>query len=219
MYCFVPWQFALTLLWQYEVDPASFTLDVWRDAQRIVSVAAQNSDRFANIVGYAADLHCFAAEISLTMCEKLEPQDWPPEIHDAAASISWGTAITHLQKPSLPSTSVSLHLMGLMQHYLEYWQARMVYEQSGQTALFTELSEQIPLFIRDAQHAKFGHLVARGYLLLGRTYEYLEDVPTTALAYFRLALALFEQETEPHVPRIAETLRAIDDLLAEFPEL
>ena len=215
LYLYIAWQYALNSLWQFKVDPESFTLDVWRDAQQIIQVAAQSSGSLADVVGnYAADLHCCAAEVSLTICENLPLKKWDPEIRDARASLAVAEAIPYL-RVSQPTRAVvvSQHLVKFMSFYCEYWSARQDYARTGSTDLLWTLSHDIEKHITQAQKDGLSHIEGRHYFLLGRVYESLERDPASALRYYQKALDIFEREPNGFYPHIAETRHAIQKLL------
>ncbi len=219
LYAFIPWQIATTLLWEHKLDPAQFSLHVWRDAYQTVSAAAQNCEGRVGMLGYAADLHGFAAEIALTPCEHLAPIDWLPKLAAAEASLASADLIVHLQASTAPLSPVSQHLITLMHLFHAYWTAQLRYELTGKSEALVTLSVDVQDYIHRVRQEDFHHLEGRGYFLLGLLTDPLYEVPVMALAYYRRALALFEQAPEAFYPHRMETQRAIERILHEFPHL
>ena len=206
---FYPWRYAMTRIWQFKLDPAPYTKDIWQEAYTALGRAARSCEQFPQLCQYAPTMHVLSGEIALMMCEQLPNEEWPAWILAAENSLAWAEAAT-LLSPSSPAhqnnfpnyLAVIRVTCTLQQHMLDH----------DSDALET-LAVHTARLSAEMKIAALSEFEGRCQFALGRIYAYLK-APFLALGHYQAALALFDKEDNGLNPRFQETWRAIQELQA-----
>ena len=211
LYHWIPWQFALSLMWQYKIEPERYANRMWADAYKLVRATAKSCERFSKFSGYAAQMWGLSAEIALINCQHSELTKRRRWLFVAWRALTWAAALNI----TAPPTAVEEHLLAFTWESYLFWSSVEEFEERDNAAPMKALASAVTDHLLRSQTAQLKLIEGRCYFLLGKIYEYLDESSERARKCYTEALAIFADNRSMFYPLYEETRRALQDLEEE----